>query len=143
MGLWDGRPSTVSHPPTKRGEMISSDFVVSYVAIATPVIGVGFAAESLGLYDVALAFAITIGALTLVAEAITFTGPTRARLGRALPRSAGWLALRGSQRSGLSCTLAYPPGRCAVRAGRRAAVRSVGPIGGPAQPRSGPPPRLG
>jgi len=66
--------------------------VVPYVAIAAPVIGVGFAAESLGLYDAALAFAIAIGALTLVAEAMAFTGPTRACLGRGLPCSDGWLA---------------------------------------------------
>jgi hypothetical protein len=56
------------------------------------VIGVGFAAESLGLYGAALTFAIAIGALTLVAEAIAFTGPTRACLGRGLPCSDGWLA---------------------------------------------------
>lgn len=79
-------------PADQRAETISSYFVVSYVAISVPVIGVGFAAESFGLYDAALAFAVAIGALTLVTEAITFTSPTRARLGRGLPCSDGWLA---------------------------------------------------
>jgi MFS family permease len=79
-------------PADQRAETISSYFVVSYVAIAVPVIGVGFAAESFGLYDAALAFALAIGALSLVTEAITFTGPTRAHLGRGLPCSHGWLA---------------------------------------------------
>jgi hypothetical protein len=89
-----GRPG--DHQPSRtadqRGETISSYFVVPYVAIAAPVIGVGFAVESLGLYDAALAFAIAIGALTLVAEAMAFLGPTRACLGRGLPCSDGWLA---------------------------------------------------
>jgi MFS family permease len=86
-------------PADQRGETISSYFVVSYVAIAVPVIGVGFAAESLGLYDAAVAFAIVIGALTLVTEAITFSGPARARLGRGLPCSDGWLAAHNRWRS--------------------------------------------
>jgi MFS family permease len=79
-------------PADQRGETISSYFVVSTVAISVPVIGVGFAAESLGLYDAAVAFAIAIGALALVTETITFMRPTSARLGRGLPCSDGWLA---------------------------------------------------
>jgi MFS family permease len=79
-------------PVDQRAETISSYFVVASVAISAPVIGVGFAVQSFGLYDAALVFAIAIGALTLVTEAITFTGPTRARLGRGLPCSDGWLA---------------------------------------------------
>jgi MFS family permease len=79
-------------PADQRAETISSYFVVSSVAIAVPVIGVGFAAQSFGLHDAALAFAVAIGALTLVTEAITFTGVTRARLGRGLPCSEAWLA---------------------------------------------------
>jgi hypothetical protein len=59
--------------------------VVASVAISVPVIGVGFAAESFGLYDAALVFAIAIGTLTLVTEAITLAGPTRARLGVGSP----------------------------------------------------------
>ena len=79
-------------PADQRAATISSYFVVSSVAISVPVIGVGFAVQSFGLYDAALVFAIAIGALTLVTEAITFTGPIRARLGRGLPCSDGWLA---------------------------------------------------
>lgn len=78
-------------PTDRRGETISSYFAVTYIA-PVPVIGVGFAAQSLGLYDAALAFAIAIGGLTLVTEGITFTGPMRARLGHGLPCSDGWLA---------------------------------------------------
>jgi hypothetical protein len=51
-------------PADQRAETISSYFVVSSVAIAVPVIGVGFAAQSFGLHDAALAFAVAIGALT-------------------------------------------------------------------------------
>jgi hypothetical protein len=47
--------------------------VVSSVAISVPVIGVGFAVQSLGLYDAPLAFAIVIGALTLVTETVNLT----------------------------------------------------------------------
>jgi MFS family permease len=86
-------------PADQRAETISSYFVVSYLALAAPVIGVGFAAESLGLYDAALAFAIAIGALTLVTEAFTFTGATRARLGRGLRCSEGWVAAHNPWRS--------------------------------------------
>jgi MFS family permease len=86
-------------PAEKRAATISSYFVVSYVAISVPAIGVGFAAESFGLYDAALVFAIAIGALALVTEAITFTGATRARLGRGLPFSDGWLAAHNLWRS--------------------------------------------
>jgi hypothetical protein len=67
--------------------------VVSYVAaITAPVIGVGFAAESLGLYDAALAFAIAVGALTLAAAAIAFRVQREHGLRRGLPCSAGWVA---------------------------------------------------
>jgi MFS family permease len=86
-------------PADQRAATLSSYFVVSYLAISLPVIGVGFAAESLGLYDAALVFAIAIGALTLVTEAFTFTGATRARLGRGLPCSDGWLAAHNLWRS--------------------------------------------
>jgi hypothetical protein len=51
---------TNSATADQRGETISSYFVLSYVAIAVPAIGVGFAAQSFGLYDAALAFAIGI-----------------------------------------------------------------------------------
>jgi hypothetical protein len=65
-----------------------------------PVIGVGFAAQSLGLYDAALVFAIVIGALALVTEAATtVTHAARARLGRGLPCSDGWLAAHNLWRS--------------------------------------------
>jgi predicted MFS family arabinose efflux permease len=79
-------------PAEQRAATIASYFVVSSIAISVPAIGVGFAAQSFGLYDAALAFAIAFGALSLVMEAITFTGPIRARLGRGPPCSDGWLA---------------------------------------------------
>jgi MFS family permease len=79
-------------PPDKRGETLSTYFIVSYVLTSAPVIGLGFAADSLGLYHAALWFAVFIGALTLVTEAVAFTGATRERVGRGLPCSVGWLA---------------------------------------------------
>lgn len=50
----------------QRAEAISAYFVVSYVAISVPVVGVGFAAQAWGLNAAALAFAIAIGALALL-----------------------------------------------------------------------------
>ena len=79
-------------PAAKRAAAISSYFVGSYVAIWVPVIGVGFAAESFGLYGAALVFATAIGALALMTEAVTVTGATSARLGHGSPCSSGWLA---------------------------------------------------
>jgi len=44
-------------------------------------------------------FAIVIGALALMTEATTVTGAARARLGRGLPCSDGWLAAHNLWRS--------------------------------------------
>jgi hypothetical protein len=90
MGSGDHQPSGARRPARRDDLQLLRGVLRRH--LAAPVIGVGFTAQSLGLYDAALAFAIVIGALTLVTEAITFTGPTRARLGRGLPCSDGWLA---------------------------------------------------
>jgi MFS family permease len=67
-------------PRDKRGETLSAYFIVSCVFTSAPVMGLGFAADSLGLYHAALWFAVFIGALALVTEAVAFMGATRERL---------------------------------------------------------------
>lgn len=50
-------------PPDRRGEVASSFFLVAYLAISLPVIGVGVVAEVTGLRAAGLIFAATIAAL--------------------------------------------------------------------------------
>jgi MFS family permease len=57
-------------PATDRAQTVSAYFVVSYLAISVPVIGLGFAAQSFGRYPAALAFALLIGGLAVVAGGI-------------------------------------------------------------------------
>lgn len=54
-------------PPDRRGEIASTFFVVLYVAISLPVIGVGAAAQGFGLVPAGVAFAIIVAALAAVA----------------------------------------------------------------------------
>ncbi|MGH8128990.1 MAG: MFS transporter, partial [Gammaproteobacteria bacterium] len=58
---------TAASPPERRGEVASTFFVVLYVAISIPVIGVGVAAQSLGLQKAGVWFAIFVGVLALIA----------------------------------------------------------------------------
>jgi len=57
-------------PAADRAQTVSAYFVVCYLAISVPVIGLGFAAEAFGRYPAAQAFAVLIGGLALVAGAI-------------------------------------------------------------------------
>jgi MFS family permease len=57
-------------PAADRAQTVSAYFVVCYLAISVPVIGLGFAAEAFGRYPAALAFAEIIGGLALIAGAI-------------------------------------------------------------------------
>jgi MFS family permease len=50
-------------PPDRRGEVASSFFLVAYLAISLPVIGVGVVAEVIGLQAAGLIFAATVAAL--------------------------------------------------------------------------------
>ncbi|MGH8427267.1 MAG: MFS transporter [Gammaproteobacteria bacterium] len=58
---------TAGSPPERRGEVASTFFVVLYVAISIPVIGVGVAAEKLGLRTAGVWFAIVVAVLALIA----------------------------------------------------------------------------
>lgn len=58
---------TAAAPTERRGEVTSTFFVVLYVAISIPVIGVGVAADAFGLRPAGSAFAIAVAALSLIA----------------------------------------------------------------------------
>jgi hypothetical protein len=53
-------------PADKRGEVASSFFVVMYVAISLPVIGVGLLAEATGLRAAGLTFSAVVAAVAMV-----------------------------------------------------------------------------
>lgn len=54
-------------PADRRGEVISTFFVVLYVAISVPIIGVGFVATRLGLATAGVIFSAAAGVLALAA----------------------------------------------------------------------------
>jgi len=53
-------------PPQRRGDVISSFYVVIYCGVGIPILGVGFGAESFGLYHAVLAFACAVDVLGLL-----------------------------------------------------------------------------
>jgi MFS family permease len=53
-------------PPEERAEVASSFFVVAYVAISVPVIGVGLLAEAAGLRTAGLVFEAAVAALAAI-----------------------------------------------------------------------------
>lgn len=57
-------------PADRRGEITSTFFVVLYVAISIPVIGVGLAANKLGLRPAGVGFAVVVAVIALIALAI-------------------------------------------------------------------------
>ena len=54
-------------PPLRRGEVLSSYFVVGYIGTALPVLGMGLLIGIFGLYAATVAFALFIGILALAA----------------------------------------------------------------------------
>ncbi len=54
-------------PADRRGEVVSSFFVVAYVAISVPVVGVGIVAELTSIKDAGLILAAAVAALALAA----------------------------------------------------------------------------
>lgn len=58
---------TAASPGEHRGEVTSTFFVVLYVALSIPVIGVGLAARPFGLRTAGVAFAIGVALLALIA----------------------------------------------------------------------------
>ncbi len=62
-----GLASVVEKVPTaQRGEVSSTYFVVGYVAISVPVVGVGLAAQAWGLRTAGVSFAAAVGVLALI-----------------------------------------------------------------------------
>jgi predicted MFS family arabinose efflux permease len=57
---------TAGAPAEQRGDVASSFFVVMYVAIALPVIGVGILAQAIGLRPAGLIFAAAVAAVAIV-----------------------------------------------------------------------------
>jgi MFS family permease len=53
-------------PPDRRAEVSSTYFVIAYVAISLPVVGVGLAAEAWGLRTAGIAFALAVCALAIL-----------------------------------------------------------------------------
>jgi MFS family permease len=66
-------------PPEERGEVASSFFVVAYVAISVPVIGVGVLAEAAGLRTAGLVFAAVVAAIAGVVLALLARRPAATR----------------------------------------------------------------
>jgi MFS family permease len=62
-------------PPEERAEVASSFFVVAYLAISVPVIGVGVLAESVGLRTAGLVFAALVAAIAAVVLALLARRP--------------------------------------------------------------------
>jgi biotin transporter BioY len=56
-------------PPARRAEVASSFFVVAYVAISLPVVGVGLLAQVMGLRAAGLLFTAAVAALAAAASA--------------------------------------------------------------------------
>ena len=54
-------------PADRRGEVTSTFFIVLYIAISIPVIGVGIAANAMGLRRAGTGFAIAVAALSVIA----------------------------------------------------------------------------
>lgn len=54
-------------PAHRRGEVLSSFFVVLYLALSVPVIGIGVAADTVGLRTAGLVFSVAVAMLALIA----------------------------------------------------------------------------
>lgn len=52
-------------PPQRRADVISSFYVVIYLGVGIPILGVGFGAEAVGLYHAVLGFASVVAVLGL------------------------------------------------------------------------------
>jgi hypothetical protein len=71
-------------PAARRAEVASSFFVVSYVALSLPIVGVGIAAQTAGLRDAGIVFTGLVGALALS----VMVSLVRQRSGSSAPSSA-------------------------------------------------------
>jgi MFS family permease len=77
-------------PPTSRGEINSSFFVVAYLALSIPIVGVGIAAQAFGLRAAGLAFSACMAVLSLavLVSQLQFISP-RATARQASQRGQG------------------------------------------------------
>jgi uncharacterized membrane protein len=66
-------------PVDRRAEVSSSYFVIAYVGISLPVVGLGFAAQDLGLRPAGVSFAIAVAVLSAVCLAAVLAQEARAR----------------------------------------------------------------
>jgi MFS family permease len=64
-------------PPAARGETSSAFFVVAYVAISVPVVGIGVLAELTALRTAGLVFIVVVAALVVTVLALLRRGGTR------------------------------------------------------------------
>lgn len=58
---------TAASPAARRGEVASTFFVVLYVAISIPVVGIGVAAQTLGLQTAGIGFSMAVAVLAALA----------------------------------------------------------------------------
>ena len=63
-------------PPSLRGEILSAFFVVGYLALAVPTIGVGATADSFGLLTAAASFGIALALSVAILWGFTLRTPT-------------------------------------------------------------------
>jgi MFS family permease len=70
-----------STPVDRRAEVSSSYFVIAYVGISLPVVGLGLAAQDLGLRTAGVSFAIAVAVLSAVCLAAVLAQEARARRG--------------------------------------------------------------
>jgi MFS family permease len=61
-------------PPERRAEVASAFFVIAYLAISLPVVGVGVLGEAAGLRAAGLAFAGVVAVLSAIALVLLATG---------------------------------------------------------------------
>jgi hypothetical protein len=60
-------------PPEQRGHVVSSLYIIIYLGVGLPVIGIGFGAESVGLYHAILIYSCLIGALAILMSVLIAT----------------------------------------------------------------------
>lgn len=53
-------------PESRRGDVVSSLYVIIYTGVGLPVIGIGFIAEWIGLYGAIFIFAVFIAILVIL-----------------------------------------------------------------------------
>jgi MFS family permease len=60
-------------PPKQRGHVVSSLYIIIYLGVGLPVIGIGFGAESVGLYHAILIYSCLIGVLAILMSVLIAT----------------------------------------------------------------------